>query len=56
MQNTPTVHITFDGQAMEVPAGISVAAAVLGPAHAGQTPWTAAPARPTVSWASALNA
>ncbi|WP_294624755.1 (2Fe-2S)-binding protein [uncultured Bilophila sp.] len=37
MQNTPTVHITFDGQAMEVPAGISVAAAVLGHAHAGHT-------------------
>ncbi len=36
MQNTPTVHITFDGQAMEVPAGISVAA-VLGHAHAGHT-------------------
>ena len=30
MQNASTVHITFDGQPMEVPAGISVAAAVLG--------------------------
>ena len=37
MQNEPTVHITFDGQPMEVPAGISVAAAVLGHAHAGHT-------------------
>ena len=35
MQNASTVHITFDGQPMEVPAGISVAAAVLGHAHAG---------------------
>lgn len=37
MQNASTVHITFDGQPMEVPAGISVAAAVLGHAHAGHT-------------------
>ena len=29
MQNASTVHITFDGRLMEVPAGISVAAAVL---------------------------
>lgn len=39
MQNTtsPTVSITFDGQPLKVPAGISVAAAVLGHAHAGHT-------------------
>ena len=37
MQNASTVHITFDGQPMEVPAGISVATAVLGHAHAGHT-------------------
>lgn len=32
-----TVHITFDGKDVESPAGISVAAAVLGHAHAGHT-------------------
>ncbi len=39
MQNTPTptVHITLDGRTLEVPAGISVAAAVLGHAHADHT-------------------
>ncbi|MFR3459594.1 MAG: 2Fe-2S iron-sulfur cluster-binding protein [Bilophila wadsworthia] len=47
MQNASTVHITFDGQPMEVPAGISVAAAVLRHAHLripASIPWTAAPA------------
>jgi len=33
----PTVHITFDNKKLEVPAGISVAAAVLGHAHPGET-------------------
>ena len=33
----PTVHILFDDKPLEVPAGISVAAAVLGHAHAGET-------------------
>ena len=39
MQNTatPTVHITLDGKPLVVPAGISVAAAVLGHAHAEHT-------------------
>lgn len=38
MQNAvPTVRIIFDGRALEVPEGISVAAAVLGHAHAGST-------------------
>ncbi len=32
-----TVHITFEDRKLEVPAGISVAAAVLGHAHAGHT-------------------
>ncbi len=32
-----TVHILFEGREIEVPAGISVAAAVLGHAHAGHT-------------------
>ena len=32
--NTATVRIIFDGRALDVPAGISVAAAVLGHAHA----------------------
>lgn len=36
-QHCPTVHITFDDKPLEVPAGISVAAAVLGHAHAGHT-------------------
>lgn len=35
--NTATVRIIFDGRALDVPAGISVAAAVLGHAHAGHT-------------------
>lgn len=36
MQNiSSTVCIKFEGQTIEVPAGISVAAAVLGHAHAG---------------------
>ena len=33
----PTVRITLDGQPLEAAAGISVAAAVLGHAHAGHT-------------------
>lgn len=33
----PTVYITFDNKQLEVPAGISVAAAVLGHAHPGET-------------------
>lgn len=39
MQNTSpsTVRIFFEGQPLDVPAGISVAAAVLGHAHAGHT-------------------
>lgn len=39
MQNTtsPSVRLVFDGNTLEVPAGISVAAAVLGHAHAGHT-------------------
>lgn len=39
MQNTSTstVRILFEGQPLDVPAGISVAAAVLGHAHAGHT-------------------
>ncbi|MFQ9867491.1 MAG: 2Fe-2S iron-sulfur cluster-binding protein [Bilophila wadsworthia] len=36
-KNASTVHITFRRAADEVPAGISVAAAVLGHAHAGHT-------------------
>ena len=35
--NTATVRIIFDGRALDVPAGIRVAAAVLGHAHAGRT-------------------
>ena len=35
--SVPTVHITFDNKQLEVPAGISVAAAVLGHAHPGVT-------------------
>lgn len=34
---TSTVHIIFEGQSLEVPGGISVAAAVMGHAHAGYT-------------------
>ncbi len=34
---TETVSITMDGKEMRVPAGISVAAAVLGHAHPGET-------------------
>ena len=38
MQNiSSTVCIKFEGQTIEVPAGISVAAAVLGHAHAGHS-------------------
>lgn len=38
MQNAvPTVRIIFDGRVLEVPQGISVAAAVLGHAHVAQT-------------------
>lgn len=33
----PTVNITFENKQLEVPAGISVAAAVLGHAHPGVT-------------------
>lgn len=32
-----SVHIVFDGESLEVPAGISVAAAVLGHSHADYT-------------------
>lgn len=32
-----TVTIFFEGKSLTVPAGISVAAAVLGPGHAGHT-------------------
>ncbi len=37
--NTPgkTIRFNFEGQEMEVPAGISVAAAVMGHVHAGHT-------------------
>lgn len=35
--SAPRVRLTFEGQSMDVPAGISVAAAVLGHAHAGHT-------------------
>lgn len=38
MQNiSSTVRIEFEGQAIDVPAGISVAAAILGHAHAGHS-------------------
>ena len=37
MRKASTVRITFDGKVLEVPAGISVAAAVLGHAHAAYT-------------------
>lgn len=33
----PTVRITFENRPLDVPAGISVAAAVLGHAHPGKT-------------------
>lgn len=36
-QITETVTITVDGNKLEVPAGVSVAAAVLGHAHPGET-------------------
>ena len=35
--STPMVNIVFEDRQMQVPAGISVAAAVLGHAHAGAT-------------------
>ncbi|MEG2004831.1 MAG: (2Fe-2S)-binding protein [Bilophila sp.] len=34
---TPTVRLILDGNPLNVPAGISVAAAVLGHAHTGHT-------------------
>ncbi len=36
-QNIETVTITVDNENMQVPAGVSVAAAVLGHAHPGET-------------------
>lgn len=37
LQPAPFVSLTFEGTVLQVPAGISVAAAVLGTAHPGHT-------------------
>ena len=48
------VTIYFEGQALEVEKGISVAAAVLGPSHGWTRKGTGA--APIAIWACALNA